>query len=176
MSQERATELTFMPISEIGNLIRTREVSPVEVTQAVLDRIDRLDDRLHAYITVTREVALAQAQAAEREIAAGRYRGPLHGVTISLKDNIATKGIRTSCASTVAPDWVPDHDATVYARLREAGAILVGKANLFEYAFSMNPAFPPAVNPWNPDRTSSGSSSGSAVSVAAGLAHGIGGK
>lgn len=172
MSPERSTELAFMPITELSTLIHLRAVSPVEVTKAVLERIDSVDDRLHAYITATSEQALAQAHEAEREIAAGRYRGPLHGVTISLKDNVATKGIRTSCASMVDPERIPDNDATVYARLREAGAILVGKANLFEYAFSMNPAFPNVINPWNPERTSSGSSSGSAVGVASGLAHG----
>jgi aspartyl-tRNA(Asn)/glutamyl-tRNA(Gln) amidotransferase subunit A len=94
------------------------------------------------------------------------------GVTVSLKDNIATRGIRTSCASMVATDWVPDADATVYTRLREAGAVLIGKANLNEYAFSLNPAFPPPLNPWRADRSSAGSSSGSGVAVAAGMSHG----
>ncbi|HVX30010.1 MAG TPA: amidase [Nitrolancea sp.] len=172
MSNVHETDLCFMTIAELAPLIYQREVSPVEVTTAMIERINRHNDEMHAYITVTADVALEQARAAEQEIMAGRYRGPLHGVTISLKDNIATKGIRTSCASRVAPDWLPDEDATVYDRLREAGAILVGKANLFEYAFSMNPAYPNAVNPWNPERTSSGSSSGSGVGVAAGMAHG----
>ncbi|HEX3723371.1 MAG TPA: amidase [Nitrolancea sp.] len=172
MTTEHELDLCFMTIAELAPLIRSREISPVEVTTAMLDRIDRHNGSMHAYITITREVALEQARAAEREIAAGDYRGPLHGVTISLKDNIATRGIRTSCASMVAPNWVPDEDATVYARLRAAGAILVGKVNLFEYAFSMNPAYPNAVNPWHPERTSSGSSSGSGVAVAAGMVHG----
>ena len=116
--------------------------------------------------------ALDQAHRAERDIAHGHYIGPLHGVTVSLKDNITTRGVRTSCASMVDPNWIPEEDATVYARLRAAGAVLVGKTNLFEYAFSMNPAYPHAVNPWHPGRTSSGSSSGSAVAVAAGMTHG----
>jgi aspartyl-tRNA(Asn)/glutamyl-tRNA(Gln) amidotransferase subunit A len=172
MTTTHELDLCFMTIAELGALIRSREVSPVEVTTAMLNRISRHNDEMNAYITITGEVAMEQARAAEREITAGNYRGPLHGVTISLKDNIATSGIRTSCASMVAPNWLPDEDATVYARLREAGAILVGKANLFEYAFSMNPAYPNAVNPWNPERTSSGSSSGSGVAVAAGMVHG----
>ncbi|HVB65140.1 MAG TPA: amidase [Nitrolancea sp.] len=169
---EHELDLCFMTIAELSTLIRNREVSPVEVTTAMLNRISRHNDTMHAYITLTGDTAKEQARTAEHEIATGNYRGPLHGVTISLKDNIATRGIRTSCASMVAPNWVPDADATAYAKLREAGAILVGKANLFEYAFSMNSAYPNAVNPWNPERTSSGSSSGSGVAVAAGMVHG----
>lgn len=172
MNEQEQRELCFMRIDELGRRLAARELSPVEVASAVLDRSERYNDELHAYITITREVALAQAREAEREIREGNYRGPLHGVPISLKDNIATAGIRTSCASSVAPDAIPDRDATVYQRLREAGAVLAGKANLFEYAFSMTPAFPQPPNPWRYDRTSSGSSSGSGVSVAAGLVHG----
>jgi aspartyl-tRNA(Asn)/glutamyl-tRNA(Gln) amidotransferase subunit A len=172
MNERERRNLCFMSIADLGPRLAARELSPVEVTQAVLDRSERHNDELHAYITITREVALAQAREAEREIRTGNYRGPLHGIPISLKDNIATAGIRTSCASAVAPDRIPNADATVYTRLREAGAVLAGKANLFEYAFSMTPAFPQPPNPWRYDRTSSGSSSGSGVSVAAGLAHG----
>lgn len=127
---------------------------------------------MRIYISILRDVALAQARQAEREILAGDYRGPMHGIPIALKDNVATKGIRTSCASMVNPDWVPDSDATVYTKLRDSGAILLGKANLFEYAFSMNDAFPQPLNPWHPGRTSAGSSSGSAVGVATGMAYG----
>jgi Asp-tRNA(Asn)/Glu-tRNA(Gln) amidotransferase A subunit family amidase len=166
------TDLCYASISELSERIRTRQLSPVELTEAVLDRIARYDEALRVYITVTAELAREQARAAEREIAAGRYRGPLHGIPLSLKDNIETQGIRTSCASLVNPDWVPERDATVYAKLREAGAILLGKANLFEYAFSMTPAFPQPLNPWHPERSSSGSSSGSAVGVATGMAFG----
>ena len=165
-------ELCFMSIDEIGKRIRSKEVSPVEVTQAVLERIQRNNDEMRVYITVTADIALEQAKEAEKEIGAGNYRGPMHGIPVSLKDNISTKSIRTSCASLVAPDWVPDEDATVYARLREAGAVLVGKANLNEYAFSMNPSFPPPLNPWNYECTPAGSSSGSGVGVATGLVHG----
>jgi Asp-tRNA(Asn)/Glu-tRNA(Gln) amidotransferase A subunit family amidase len=172
MTNTPALELCFASITELGPRLARRDLSPVELTEAVLGRIERHDATMHAYITVTRDVALAQARQAEREIQSGSYRGPLHGIPIALKDNIATKGIRTSCASMVAPDWMPDHDATAYARLREAGAVLVGKTNLSEYAFSENPAYPQSRNPWHLDRTAGGSSSGSGVAVAAGMVHG----
>jgi aspartyl-tRNA(Asn)/glutamyl-tRNA(Gln) amidotransferase subunit A len=165
-------ELCFASIDDLSQQLATRDVSPVEVTEALLNRIERHNEEMRVYITVTRDVALEQARQAEREIQSGNYRGPLHGIPVSLKDNVATAGIRTSCASLVAPDWVPDEDATVYAKLREAGAVLAGKANLYEYAFSISPAFPQPLNPWNPERMSSGSSSGSGVGVAAGMSHG----
>lgn len=165
-------DLCYLSIAALGERIASREISPVEVTEAMLNRCARYNDEMRVYITITGEVAREQARQAEREIRAGHHRGPLHGVTVSLKDNIATRGIRTSHASQVAPDWVPETDATVYTRLREAGAVLVGKANLNEYAFSLNPAFPPPLNPWHADRTPAGSSSGSGVAVAAGMSHG----
>ena len=165
-------ELCFMSIDELGRQIRSKEVSPIEVTEAVLERIQQHNEEMRVYITVTAAIALEQAKKADEEIRAGNYIGPMHGIPVSLKDNISTKGIRTSCASMVAPDWVPDEDATVYARLRKAGAVLVGKANLNEYAFSMNPSFPPPLNPWNYGCTPAGSSSGSGVGVAAGMVHG----
>ena len=164
-------DLCFSAISEVGERIRRREVSPVELVGSVLDRIERHDGQMRAYITVIADAAIKDARRAEREIAAGRYRGALHGIPIAVKDNIRTRGTRTTCASLVLPDWLPDEDASVVAKLRAAGAVLVGKANLFEYAFSMSPAFPPPLNPWNPEKSSSGSSSGSAVAVAIGMAH-----
>jgi aspartyl-tRNA(Asn)/glutamyl-tRNA(Gln) amidotransferase subunit A len=167
-----ARALCFASIAEVAARIARRELSPVELTEAVLARCERYNDRLRAYITITRETALAQARRAEREIRDGRPKSPLHGIPVALKDNIATRGIRTSCASLVDPDHVPDDDATVYTRLRAAGAVLAGKTNLYEYAFSMSPAFPQPPNPWRHDRSSAGSSSGSGVSVAAGLAYG----
>ncbi len=165
-------DICFATIEELGDRLARRDVSPVELTEAVLRRIERHNDTMRAYITVTGDVALEQARQAEREIRDGNRRGPMHGIPVALKDNVATAGIRTSCASQVNPDWVPDEDAAVYATLREAGAILLGKANLYEYAFSMNPAFPQPLNPWHAERSSAGSSSGSAVSVATGMAHG----
>jgi aspartyl-tRNA(Asn)/glutamyl-tRNA(Gln) amidotransferase subunit A len=169
---DQQLDLCFASIVDLQPRLEAGDLSPVELTEAVLQRIERHNDEMRIYISVLREVALGQARQAEEELRAGENRGPLHGIPIGLKDNVATKGIRTSCASLVNPDWLPDGDAAVYVKLREAGAILVGKANLFEYAFSMNDAFPQPLNPWNPARTSSGSSSGSAVSVATGMAHG----
>ena len=165
-------ELCFMSISELSEKIRTKALSPVEVAQAVLDRIERHNEEMHVYITVTKDTALEQARRAEQEILSGGYKGPLHGIPISLKDNVSTRGIRTTCASQIKQDWVPDEDATVYARLREAGAILVGKANMSELAFSGNPVYPPPLNPWHYGRTAAGSSSGSAVGLAIGMVHG----
>lgn len=172
MSGTNPIDICFAPISEISDLINRREMSPVEVTNAVLDQIERHSESNYIFITVLREIALEQARQAESEILNGHYRGPLHGVPIALKDNVETRGIRTSCASAVEPDLLPDDDATVYTKLRDAGAVLVGKANLYEYAFSMNPAFPQPPNPWHRGRSSAGSSSGSAVAVGTGMAYG----
>lgn len=172
MNTVKQSELCYTSIAELGKRLAARELSPVDVTASILERSERHNDELHAFITITRDTALAQARQAEHEILAGDYRGPLHGIPIALKDNIATEGIRTSCASMVAPHWSPDHDATAYARLRASGAVLVGKTNLSEYAFSEHPAYPLARNPWRHDRTTGGSSSGSAVAVAAGLSFG----
>lgn len=172
MSPTPAPELHYTTIDELAGRLERREISPVEVTEAILTRIERVDAHLRAYMTVTAELALEQARAAERELLAGAYRGPLHGVPLALKDNIATRGIRTTCGSLVNPDWLPTEDATVYRRLREAGAILLGKTALTEYAFGRHSGFPEPLNPWRHDRTSGSSSSGSGVSVAAGLAYG----
>jgi len=163
-------DLAFAPVSVVGEQIRRREVSPVELVQCVLERIERFDGQMRAYISVIAETAVEEARRAERELGEGRYRGPLHGIPIAVKDNIIARGTRTTCASLIEPDWLPDEDAAVVAKLRTAGAVLVGKANLFEYAFSMSPAFPPPLNPWNAAKSSSGSSSGSAVAVASGMA------
>src|SRR6187401_3013869 len=107
-------DLCFATIEEMGDRLARRELSPVELTKAVLARIEQHNEEMRAYITVTREVALEQARQAEREIREGNRRGPMHGIPIALKDNVVTAGIRTSCASQVNPDWVPDEDATVY--------------------------------------------------------------
>ena len=162
----------FLSIRDIGALYRSRRVSPVEVTRAVLDRIDRFGPRLNAWITVRHEDALAEAAAAERSLRAGEDRGPLHGVPISLKDNVDTAGIRTTCGSPLSRNRVPASDATVARRLREAGAVLIGKTNLLEFAYGVvHPAFGQCNNPWDPAHTSGGSSSGSASSVAAGMGY-----
>ncbi|HEX2280294.1 MAG TPA: amidase, partial [Thermomicrobiales bacterium] len=166
-------DLCDLPLLDVAEKIRTRQVSPVEVTERVLARIDALDDTLNAFITVLSEQARHEALVAEREIAEGHYRGPLHGVPVSIKDLFATKAIRTTAGSRVLADHVSDHDATVVERLRTAGAIVVGKTNMLEFAYAaVHPDFGPTPNPWDLKRSSSGSSSGSAVAVAVGMGYG----
>ena len=126
--------IPFLSAAELAALIQSREVSPVEAAQAYLERIDRVDSKLHSYITVCRDEALTQARQAEREIARGRYRGPMHGIPVAVKDQLYTKGIRTTGGSAILKDFVPDHDATVIANLNSAGAVLLGKLNMSEYA------------------------------------------
>jgi aspartyl-tRNA(Asn)/glutamyl-tRNA(Gln) amidotransferase subunit A len=163
-------ELSDQPLVEVAALIERRQLSPVEATEAALRRIGALEPTLNAFVTVLAEQAIVDARAAEAEIAAGSYRGPLHGVPISVKDLFATAGIRTTASSRVLADHVPDEDATVVRRLREAGAVLIGKTNMLEFAYAaVHPDFGPTPNPWDLRRSSSGSSSGSAVAVAAGM-------
>jgi aspartyl-tRNA(Asn)/glutamyl-tRNA(Gln) amidotransferase subunit A len=167
-------ELHFLTASEQGELIRSREISPVELVRAYLDRIERYDPILRAYITVCAEQALAQARRAEREIQTGNYRGPLHGVPFGVKDQICTQGVRTTLGSRVDTGHVVDRDATVIARLKSAGAILLGKENLHECGKGGTNVFPfgQPRNPWDPQRTPSSSSSGSAIAPAAGFCSG----
>jgi aspartyl-tRNA(Asn)/glutamyl-tRNA(Gln) amidotransferase subunit A len=162
----------FATIEELAPLLRKREISPVELAQRYLLRIERIHPRLDAFLTVTADRALAEARAAERELLRGRYRGPLHGIPIALKDNIWTRGIPTTAGSAILRDFVPGEDATVVRRLRRAGAVLLGKTNLHEFAYgitSENPHFGAVRNPWAGDRIAGGSSGGSAAAVAAGL-------
>jgi aspartyl-tRNA(Asn)/glutamyl-tRNA(Gln) amidotransferase subunit A len=175
------TDLAFASIEEIGKLFRKRKLSPVELTKLMLARIERLNPKLNAYITVTAELALAQAKKAEAELFAShsrkghRDRGPLHGIPISLKDNIYTEGIRTTAGSNILKDFIPQHDAQVVALLKQAGAILLGKTNMHEFAYgvtSNNPHYGPVHNPWDLARIPGGSSGGSAAAVAAGLCFG----
>ena len=167
-----SSELYFLTIAEAARLIAVRELSPVELTQALLRRIDLLDPQINAFITVTAERALSQATAAEAEIAAGRYRGPLHGIPFGLKDLYNTAGILTSGHSKICIDNIPNEDATAVARLYQAGAILLGKLATHEFAHG-GPAFdlpwPPARNPWNTEHFTGGSSSGPGAAVAAGF-------
>jgi len=128
------SELVYLTLREAADRIRRRELSAVELTDAVLARTEAVEPRVHAYITLTAEEARAAAAAADREIAAGQYRGPLHGMPIGLKDNYYTRGVRTTGGAKVLADFVPDVDATVVARLREAGAVITGKLNLHELA------------------------------------------
>jgi len=165
--------LHYMTITELATLIESRTISPVEVTHAMLRRIDELDGRYKSYATLMADHALKAAREAEDEISSGRYRGPLHGVPVAVKDLCFTRGVRTMGGSRVYTDHVPDFDATVVARLESAGAIMLGKLNLTEGAMGgYNPKFQIPLNPWNPDRWTGSSSSGSGVATAAGLCFG----
>jgi aspartyl-tRNA(Asn)/glutamyl-tRNA(Gln) amidotransferase subunit A len=162
-------------IVETAELLRKRELSPVELTKKCLAQIKRLNPTLNAFITMTEELALAQAQAAEAEISDGNWRGPLHGIPLAMKDLIDTAGIRTTAASALFKDRVPEEDAEIVRRLKDAGAILLGKQNLHECAYggsSMISYYGEVHNPWDPARIAGGSSGGSAASVAAGLGYG----
>ena len=164
--------LRYLTIAEASDLIRAGQLSPVELTQAHLRRVEALNTQLRAFITVTGESAMEHAREAEREIRAGHYRGRLHGIPIAHKDIVCTQGVRTTAHSRVLAGWVPGVDATVVQRLRNAGAIALGKTSLHEFAFGSpgpDEAFPAARNPWNLDYAPGSSSSGSAAAVAAGL-------
>ncbi len=171
----KTEELSFASITELAPLIYRKEVSPVEVTQVHLDRIERLNDHYLAYLTVLRDEALAAARATEQEIVGGQYRGPLHGIPIALKDLFAVKGVRLTCGSKILADHRAESDATVVTRLNEAGTILLGKLNMHEFAWggtSRNPHYGTPRNPWDLTRLPGGSSGGCAVATAAGLAMG----
>ncbi len=162
-----------LTIARLAPWLRQRRLSPVELAQEFLRRIGRLDGRLQSYITVTAELALSQARKAEAEIARGRYRGPLHGIPVCLKDLIHTEGIRTTAGSKILANFRPLENAAVVDRLCRAGAVLLGKTNLHEFAFgptNVNPHFGAVRNPWNAARISGGSSGGSAAAVVAALA------
>jgi aspartyl-tRNA(Asn)/glutamyl-tRNA(Gln) amidotransferase subunit A len=170
-----SAELTLLSLSEAASLVARRDVSPVELTRACIERAEAVDGRLNAYFTRTFESALAEAQAAEGEIAAGRYRGPLHGVPLALKDLFETKGVVTTAGSAFRRDFVPDEDAFAVARLREAGAVFLGKLNMHEWALgatNVNELFPSPHNPWDLDRVTGGSSGGSGAALAARLCFG----
>jgi aspartyl-tRNA(Asn)/glutamyl-tRNA(Gln) amidotransferase subunit A len=161
-------------IVELAPRLRRKEVSPVEVTRACLDRIEKLNPALNAFITVTAESALAEARAAEIEISRGKWRGPLHGIPIALKDLIDTAGRRTTAASALFEHRIPAEDAEVVKRLRRAGAVILGKNNLHEFAYggsSLVSFFGDVHNPWNTAHIAGGSSGGSAAAVAAGLCY-----
>jgi aspartyl-tRNA(Asn)/glutamyl-tRNA(Gln) amidotransferase subunit A len=170
-----STDLTTLTIAEAARRIAARELSPVELTRAYLERIERLNPRVNAYITVLAEPALAQARALEAELAAGKSRGPLHGIPLALKDNIDTAGVLTTAASAVYAQRVPSADAPVVTRLRDAGAVLLGKLNMHEFAYGgtcVVSHYGPVHNPWNLDYVPGGSSGGSAAAVAARLCAG----
>src|SRR3974390_998763 len=165
--------MTAISISELAMRVRRREISPVEITRACLDRIEKLNPALNAFITVTAESSLVEAQTAEDEIVRGEWRGPLHGIPIALKDLIYPAGVPTTSASALHKDRVPNEDASVVKRLRAAGAVILGKNNLHEFAYggsSLVSHFGDVHNPWDVQRITGGSSGGSAAAVVAGLA------
>ena len=165
-------DLAFATIEELAPRIAAGDVSPVELTEAQLARIEAADGRLKSYATVMADSALAEARQAEAEIAAGEYRGPLHGIPIAVKDLCYTDGVRTMGGSKVLEDFVPDFDSTVVARFRAAGAVLLGKLNMTEGAMAgYHRARQVPVNPWAADRWTGTSSSGSGVATAAGLCY-----
>ncbi len=162
-------EIPFLTAVELGDLIRRRELSPVEATEAYLARIEEIEPKTNAYITVCGDEALAAARQAETEIAAGNHRGAMHGIPIGIKDQIHTKGIRTTIASRMRSEHISDRDATVVTNLKEAGAVILGKLNMAEMALGdpMNSAFGPAHNPWDLTRNPGTSSTGSGAATAA---------
>ena len=162
-------DIPFLTATELSGLIQSRQVSPVEAAEAYFERIAEVDGKLNSYITVTRDHALEEARRAEREIAQGTRRGPLHGVPVAVKDQFNTAGIRTSGGSRVLRDFVPDEDATVIANLKQAGAVLLGKLNMSEFAMAeiYDHSFGTPRNPWDLERNPGTSSSGSGAATAA---------
>src|SRR2546421_1042908 len=170
MKHAAARDLYQHTLLEAAQLVEQRKVSPLELTESVLKQIERAEPKINAFITVVADQARAVARAHEAMIQAGYYLGPLHGIPIALKDNLYTKGIRSTAGSKVLGDFVPEEDATVTARLKSAGAIIVGKTNMHEFAWggtTDNPHYGPTRNPWNPERFPAGSSGGSGAAVAA---------
>src|ERR1700694_5241177 len=168
MTSMESTELHYLELAEVAHLIQTKKVSPVELTEAMLDRIGTLDRRLHAYALATPELALQQARKAEAEIVGHRYRGALHGVPIGLKDLCYTKGVPTAAGMPIFREFKPTYDGTVVKRLFDAGAVCLGKLQLTEGAFAdHHPSITVPVNPWHQDHWSGASSSGSGVATAA---------
>ena len=169
------TNICYLTIGEAAKSLRAHELSPVELTRAFLDRIEAKDSRLHAYITVLKDEALAEARSAEAEILRGDYKGPLHGIPFALKDLYDTAGVLTTSGSRMDLDRVPSEDATATRRLKDAGGVLLGKLSMYEFALGgpdFTTPFPLARNPWNIDYVPGGSSSGSGTAVAAGLCMG----
>src|SRR5450432_2056310 len=156
-----ATDLPMLDLSEASRAVQMKEVSPVELTRACLERIERLNPKLNAFITVTGDEALEAARKAEGEITRGEWKGPLHGIPLAVKDLIETAGVKTTAASGVLKNYVPATDAEVVRRLKAAGAILLGKLNLHEFAYGGSGIighFGPVRNPWNTAHITGGSS------------------
>ncbi|ABB15182.1 Asp-tRNA(Asn)/Glu-tRNA(Gln) amidotransferase subunit GatA [Carboxydothermus hydrogenoformans] len=166
-------ELYYLSAKEITEKIKAKEISAVEVAKATFDRIEAVEPKIQAYVTVTRELGLKMAREVDEKIARGEDPGPLAGVPVAIKDNMSTAGIRTTCSSKILENYIPPYDATVVEKLKEAGAVFTGKTNLDEFAMGSsteNSRFFPTRNPWDLERVPGGSSGGSAASVAAGEA------
>ncbi len=167
-----STDLPSLTLAEAATLIVRRELSPVEITEACVARSEALDPALHAYLTKTFDEAVVAAKQAADDVAAGRYLGPLHGIPFGLKDLFETAGVRTTAGARLREHYVPDADATVVRRLRDAGVVVLGKLNMHEWALgatNINSHFPSPRNPWDTERITGGSSGGSAVAIAAGM-------
>src|ERR1700736_3658936 len=172
---QASEDLAGLSLTEASSRIRARSVTPTQLTEACLARIETYNPKLNAFITVLRQQARIQARELDAEQISGKLRGPLHGIPIALKDNIDTAGIRTTAASALFDDRVPDQDAEVARRLKDAGAIVIGKTNLHEFAMGGTNAtsyYGPVRNPWALDRNPGGSSGGSAAAIAADLCFG----
>ncbi len=167
-----AVDLAYLGVAELARGYRAKTITPVDVVRAHLDRIARFDRSLNAYVTVTADTALDDARRATRELAAGRDRGPLHGIPFAVKDQLTTNGLRTTAGSRALADWTPAFDATAVQRAREAGAILLGKLNMTEFAFGEPRKYPYGTprNPWSLEHETGGSSSGAGAALAAGMA------
>ena len=169
------TEIWWQSIPQVAELVRSKSISPVELVKAHLERIEKYDPSINAFITVMEEQALRSAHFAEREITAGNYRGVLHGIPIALKDLFWTKGTKTTAGSRILADFVPTDDSTVGQRLQAAGAVCLGKTHMSEFALAgggNNAHFGPGRNPWDLEHIAGGSSTGSASAVVAGLCMG----
>jgi aspartyl-tRNA(Asn)/glutamyl-tRNA(Gln) amidotransferase subunit A len=170
-----ADELSYATIRDVGARLRRRALSPVELTRALLERIEQVEPRLHAFVTVTADRALADARAAEAALGRGDISSPLLGIPLAYKDIYATRGVLTTGGSALLADWIPDEDSTCVARLQRAGAVMLGKLITHEFAFGLQfpgHRFAPARNPWDLDRIPGGSSSGSGTALAAGMVFG----
>ncbi|PIC64932.1 Asp-tRNA(Asn)/Glu-tRNA(Gln) amidotransferase GatCAB subunit A [Sporosarcina sp. P13] len=169
------SDLLFESIETVGSMIKRKEISPVELTKLSLGQINKYDSTLTAFITVMEEEAMEQARTLEAELQNGIVRGPLHGIPIAVKDLLQTEGVRTTGGSKIFQEWIPDEDATSVQKMKEAGAIIIGKANLHEFAMGAtteNPHYGSAKNPWDITKIPGGSSGGSAIATATGMAYG----
>ena len=165
-------DICELNLTELSRLIGTRELSSCEAVSAALARLESVEGKLNAFITVLRETALAEAKNADEQIARGQYRGPLHGAPVTIKDMFETAGVRTTGGSKILAGWVPETDAALVEKLRAAGAIIIGKTNLDEFGHggtSTLSHFGPVHNPWDSERIAGGSSGGSAAAVASGI-------